>query len=322
MSENGEYVFQRSRSASRESRDTGEHSGTTVGEEDNNSAPSRSLSAHSSRLSRSRSKSGSPYNYNNQRRAGYSRSRSRSRSRSPRHRRRRSYSRSHSRSRSRSPYGDRRRRSGAGRSRRDHDRGRRTSYRSRSRSPPRRGYRGKRDTSPMSNRRRHQGNRDNPEPTRCLGIFGLSLYTQERDLRDVFSRYGSLEEVQVVYDRQSGRSRGFAFIYFRNIEDSIEAKDRCTGSEIDGRRIRVDYSITERAHTPTPGIYLGKPTASGYSGGERGSGERGSGERGGGSERGGGERGRSRRSPSPNHGRRGRYNSRSRSRSFSPRGHY
>lgn len=30
--------------------------------------------------------------------------------------------------------------------------------------------------------------------------------------------------------------------------------------EIDGRRIRVDYSITQRAHTPTPGIYMGKPT--------------------------------------------------------------
>lgn len=30
--------------------------------------------------------------------------------------------------------------------------------------------------------------------------------------------------------------------------------------EIDGRRIRVDFSITQRAHTPTPGIYMGKPT--------------------------------------------------------------
>lgn len=117
----------------------------------------------------------------------------------------------------------------------------------------------------MSNRRRHTGNRDNPEPTKCLGIFGLSLYTQERDLREVFGRFGPLEDVQVVYDRQTGRSRGFAFIHFRNVEDSIEAKDRGPGMEIDGRRIRVDFSITTRAHTPTPGIYLGKPTASSYS---------------------------------------------------------
>ncbi|ESO84520.1 hypothetical protein LOTGIDRAFT_131943 [Lottia gigantea] len=112
----------------------------------------------------------------------------------------------------------------------------------------------------MSTRRRHDGNRDDPEPTSCLGIFGLSLNTQERELRDVFGRCGSVDQVQIVYDRQSGRSRGFAFIYFKSVEDAIEAKERCTGMEIDGRRIRVDYSITHRAHTPTPGIYLGKPT--------------------------------------------------------------
>lgn len=41
----------------------------------------------------------------------------------------------------------------------------------------------------------------------------------------------------------------------------LQAKDRGPGMEIDGRRIRVDFSITTRAHTPTPGIYLGKPTA-------------------------------------------------------------
>lgn len=31
------------------------------------------------------------------------------------------------------------------------------------------------------------------------------------------------------------------------------------GTEIDGHKIRVDYSVTDRAHTPTPGVYLGGP---------------------------------------------------------------
>lgn len=112
----------------------------------------------------------------------------------------------------------------------------------------------------MSNRRRHVGSRDNPNTSRCLGVFGLSLYTQERDLKEVFSKYGPLEDVQVVYDAQSGRSRGFAFVYFESVDDAKAAKDRCNGLEIDGRKIRVDYSITQRAHTPTPGIYMGKPS--------------------------------------------------------------
>ena len=63
---------------------------------------------------------------------------------------------------------------------------------------------------------------ENPQTSKCVGVFGLSLYTQERDLREVFGRYGPIEEIQVVYDHQTGRSRGFAFIYYRNLEDSEE----------------------------------------------------------------------------------------------------
>lgn len=90
-------------------------------------------------------------------------------------------------------------------------------------------------------------------------MFGLSLYTQERDLREVFEHYGPIEDLQIVYDHQTGRSRGFAFIYMRNREDAVEAKEMAPGTEIDGRKIRVDFSITQRAHTPTPGVYLGRP---------------------------------------------------------------
>uniref|UniRef100_A0A8C4NH67 Transformer 2 beta homolog n=1 Tax=Eptatretus burgeri TaxID=7764 RepID=A0A8C4NH67_EPTBU len=112
----------------------------------------------------------------------------------------------------------------------------------------------------MSSRRRHHGSRINPEPSLCLGVFGLSLHTSEKNLRQVFSRYGPLNSVNIVYDQQSGRSRGFAFVYFENVDDSKEAKERANGMELDGRYIRVDYSITKRPHTPTPGIYMGRPT--------------------------------------------------------------
>ncbi|KAF4795280.1 Transformer-2 protein beta [Turdus rufiventris] len=104
------------------------------------------------------------------------------------------------------------------------------------------------------------GERANPDPNCCLGVFGLSLYTTERDLREVFSKYGPIADVSIVYDQQSRRSRGFAFVYFENVEDAKEAKERANGMELDGRRIRVDFSITKRPHTPTPGIYMGRPT--------------------------------------------------------------
>ncbi|KAB0358011.1 hypothetical protein FD754_002167, partial [Muntiacus muntjak] len=129
-----------------------------------------------------------------------------------------------------------------------------------------------RSHSPGSNQRRRTGSRANPDPNSCLGGFGLSLYTTERDLREVFSRYGPLSGVNVVYDQRTGRSRGFAFVYFERIDDSKEAMERANGMELDGRRIRVDYSITKRAHTPTPGIYMGRRIHSGGGGGGGGGG--------------------------------------------------
>eukprot|EP00794_Sanderia_malayensis_P003207 gene3207-3683_t len=106
--------------------------------------------------------------------------------------------------------------------------------------------------SPMSNRKRHVGDRDAPPSGKCLGIFGLSLYTTEREVKEMCDRYGEVESCQIVYDHATGRSRGFAFVYFRDEESAVEAKERLNGQELDGRRIRVDFSITQRAHTPTP----------------------------------------------------------------------
>lgn len=45
---------------------------------------------------------------------------------------------------------------------------------------------------------------DNPEPTRCLGVFGMGLYTTETELQHVFAKYGPIEKVQVVKDAKVG----------------------------------------------------------------------------------------------------------------------
>jgi len=135
--------------------------------------------------------------------------------------------------------------------------------RSRSVSRDRRGRGKDHSRSPMSNRRRHDGNRENPDKSKCVGVFGLSLYTTERELEKEFGKFGPLEKCQVVLDGHSGRSRGFAFIYFETIDDASEAREALNGIELDGRKIRVDFSITKRAHTPTPGMYMGRPTREG-----------------------------------------------------------
>jgi transformer-2 protein len=235
----------------------------------------------------------------------YSRSRSHSASRGRKTYRNTKYiTTGRSRSRSRSPY---RGGAGGGGGGGRYSRSRSRSY-SRSRYSRDRNMFRSHSRSPMSSRRRHVGNRDNPCPSRCLGVFGLSIYTTELQIHHIFSKYGPVERVQVVIDAKTGRSRGFCFVYFESSEDAKAAKDQCSGMEIDDRRIRVDFSITQRAHTPTPGIYMGKPThmhERSWSGPRR--------------RESSSHRGSHRRSPSPYYNRRRTRYDRSRSRSYSPR---
>lgn len=99
--------------------------------------------------------------------------------------------------------------------------------------------------------------RENPPPSRIIGIFGLSYSTDERKLDYEFSRYGQIDKIQLVRDPE-GRSRGFGFINYYRVEDAREAKYAMCDRFLDGKRIRVDYSISDGPHSKTPGRYLGK----------------------------------------------------------------
>ncbi|PKI84789.1 hypothetical protein MVES_001181 [Malassezia vespertilionis] len=98
-----------------------------------------------------------------------------------------------------------------------------------------------------------------PSPSHILGAFGLSIRTTERELEEEFSKAGPVEKVVIVYDARTGRSRGFGFITMRDVESATEAVTQINNTELQGRRIRVDFSSTTRAHEPTPGEYRGNP---------------------------------------------------------------
>ncbi|KAI8822132.1 uncharacterized protein EV422DRAFT_525765 [Fimicolochytrium jonesii] len=228
----------------------------------------------------------------------------------PERRASRSVSRSRSRSRSRSPRKSSSRRRSYSRSvSRDRHSSRRRFGRSRSRSPsPRRG-------GPPPRRGGPRAGQPEPEPSKVLGVFGLSVRTTEQDLEEVFSKYGELERITVIYDKPAHsedrgptRSRGFGFITFAKQEAATAAREALNGIELQERQIRVDYSLTKRAHSPTPGRYMGRETRDerrGYRGGGGGFG--------GGYDRGGYDRGGYRRDYD--------HHSRGRERSYSPPHH-
>lgn len=96
------------------------------------------------------------------------------------------------------------------------------------------------------------------KPSRVLGVFGLHGSTRERELEKVFCEFGPITECRVILDKMTGNSKCFAFISFENVETATKALDATNGMDLDGRPIRVDYSKTERPHTPTPGRYMGE----------------------------------------------------------------
>ena len=55
-------------------------------------------------------------------------------------------------------------------------------------------------------------------------------------------------------------SRGFGFVTFEAVDGATAARDATNDMDLDGRRIRVDYSVTAKPHDPTPGFYAGRPT--------------------------------------------------------------
>ena len=75
----------------------------------------------------------------------------------------------------------------------------------------------------------------------------------------MFSKYGPVADVcllyVIVYDHQSRHSRGFSFVYLEDVNNAKEAKGHASETELDVHSIRVDLSITKRAHTPTRNLH-------------------------------------------------------------------
>ncbi|XP_037644602.1 cold-inducible RNA-binding protein A-like isoform X3 [Sebastes umbrosus] len=73
-----------------------------------------------------------------------------------------------------------------------------------------------------------------------LFIGGLSFETNEDSLAAAFGKYGTIEKVDVIRDKETGKSRGFGFVKYDNAEDAKDALDAMNGKTLDGRSIRVD----------------------------------------------------------------------------------
>lgn len=73
-------------------------------------------------------------------------------------------------------------------------------------------------------------------------VSNLSFHTSEEDLKDLFSKYGSVDSAKIIMDRETNRSRGFAFVEMPSEEDGNAALNGLNGKEIQGRALSVSVA--------------------------------------------------------------------------------
>ncbi|ORY08100.1 RNA-binding domain-containing protein [Basidiobolus meristosporus CBS 931.73] len=139
---------------------------------------------------------------------------------------------------------------------------RRRGYSPRSRDySPRRGrggYSPRRDYSPRGRRspspryRDYSSSRRGGPPKRPRGpvdrgseserLASTTLF-RERDVADLFERFGRLRNVTVTIDRYTNRNKGFAFVEFEDRRDAEDAFDKYHNFVVEGRRLKMDWDI-------------------------------------------------------------------------------
>src|SRR5688572_26568257 len=77
-------------------------------------------------------------------------------------------------------------------------------------------------------------------------VGNLSFDTNEETLRDAFSQFGEVVEVRCIVDRDTGRSRGFAFVTMGSAEQARDAIAGIDGQSIDGRNVRANEAEDRR----------------------------------------------------------------------------
>jgi cold-inducible RNA-binding protein len=73
-----------------------------------------------------------------------------------------------------------------------------------------------------------------------LYVGNLSFATSEADLRSIFEQFGNVTETHIVNDRETGRSRGFAFVTMSNPAEGRAAIGTLHGKQFDGRALTVN----------------------------------------------------------------------------------
>ncbi len=108
-----------------------------------------------------------------------------------------------------------------------------------------------------------------------LFVGNLSYNVTENDLQDLFAQYGTVTEVNLMLDRMSGRSRGFAFVTMDTKEAADAASQALNGKNWEGRNLSVNEARPREPRQDRGGRFSGGGGGDEGGGGGGGGGYRG-----------------------------------------------
>lgn len=100
-------------------------------------------------------------------------------------------------------------------------------------------------------------------------VGNLSYETMENDLQEYFSQAGVVTSVNLMLDKFTGKSRGFAFVEMSSVDEASKAVEMFHGKELQGRALTVNIARPKEERAPGAGGYRG-----GRDGGDRETGRR------------------------------------------------
>ena len=80
-------------------------------------------------------------------------------------------------------------------------------------------------------------------------VGNLSFDSTEDDIRQLFNAFGTVERVNVITDRETGRSRGFGFVRMPNEDEARDAIEGLNGTQLQGRTLAINQA---RPRQPRP----------------------------------------------------------------------
>ena len=105
-----------------------------------------------------------------------------------------------------------------------------------------------------------------------LYVGNLAFQTTSQDLQELFAQAGTVESASIIEDRDTGRSKGFAFVEMSTDEEAKSAIEQFNGKEIAGRMLKVNEARPRENRSGGGGRNFGGGNRGGFGGGRSGGG--------------------------------------------------